>query len=114
MDQPLDEVVAGQDVDEGNERHDRRDGPRELGDETEVAPPKDQVDPDQHHGNGVQDAEDDLDQFLHAEDSVPQALCESHHEELEANLPAFAGSLSGSRRSANGGKADSAHRIEQW
>src|SRR5271166_2350074 len=60
----LDEVVAREDVEEGDQRHDREDRPAQLGDEADVVA-EEQVDPDQDDRNRVQDAEDQLEQFLH-------------------------------------------------
>jgi hypothetical protein len=60
----LDEVVSREDVHKRDERDDRGDAPGELRDEAEVAAAQ-QVDPDQDHSNRMQDAEKDLNQFLH-------------------------------------------------
>jgi hypothetical protein len=49
----LDEVVAGQHVQERDERDDHGNAPRESSDQTAVAATKQQADPDQHHGDRV-------------------------------------------------------------
>ncbi len=61
----LQEVVAREHVEKRHERHDRGDRPGNPGDEAEVAAEQ-QVDPDQNHSDRVQDAEDQLENFLHA------------------------------------------------
>jgi hypothetical protein len=52
----LDEVVASEHVHERDERDDRGDCPGELGDQSDVAAEQ-QVDPDQHNRDWVQDAD---------------------------------------------------------
>ena len=54
-----DEVVASEHVNERNERNDRRDRPRQLFDESHVATDQ-EIDPDKHHRDRVEDAEDQL------------------------------------------------------
>jgi len=60
----LDEVVAGEDVDEWDERNDGDDRPRELRDQAEIAT-EHEVDPDQHDGDRMQDAQQKFQDFLH-------------------------------------------------
>jgi hypothetical protein len=62
----LDEVVAGEDVDEGDERNDRGDRPGELCDQAEIAADH-EVDPDQNDGDRVQDAQQKFQDFFHGD-----------------------------------------------
>src|SRR5580704_13145372 len=70
----LEEVVTGEHVEEGHEWDDREDPPGELAHEPDV-PPEQQVDPDQHHCDGMQDAKDQLEDLLH--DLLPPCLAEA-------------------------------------
>jgi hypothetical protein len=58
------EVVSREDIHEWDERDDRGNPPSELGNEAEVAAAQ-QVDPDQDHGNRMEDAKNELNEFLH-------------------------------------------------
>jgi len=60
----LDEVIPSKHVQERDEGHDHGDAPSEPRDKAPVASTEQQVDPDQHYGDRMQDAEDDLEQFL--------------------------------------------------
>lgn len=61
----LDEVVASQHVQKWHERDEHRNTPSEPGDEAHAPTAEDQVDPDQHHGDRMQDAKEELKQLLH-------------------------------------------------
>lgn len=70
---PLDEVVSGQDIQERHERDDHRNTPSEPRDEAHAPAAEDEIDPDQHHGDWMQDAEQELDHFLEHGGSVAHA-----------------------------------------
>ena len=63
-------VVTSEDVQERDEWDDHGDAPREPRYEPDVAAAEDQVDPDQHDRDRVENAEQELDQFLHRAASV--------------------------------------------
>src|SRR5215469_3276669 len=61
----LPEVAAHEDVDERHYRDYREDPPCEFGPAADVVAAQ-QVDPDQHYGDWVQEANQELDNLLHA------------------------------------------------
>src|SRR5262249_60540808 len=61
----LPEIAAGQDIDERHDREDHEDGPDDLLTAAQVAPAGD-VDPGEHYCERVDEADEDLEKFLHA------------------------------------------------
>jgi hypothetical protein len=70
----LDEVVACEDVHEGNEWNYRGDRPSEFRDQAEIAA-EHEIDPDQHNSDRMQDAQQKLHDFLHGD----SYLSRGHH-----------------------------------
>jgi hypothetical protein len=64
--QELDEVVAGEDVDERDEWNYRGDRPGELRDQAKVAA-KEEIDQDQDDRDRMQDAQQKFQEFLHGD-----------------------------------------------
>jgi hypothetical protein len=77
----LDEVVACEDVHEGNEWNYRGDRPSEFRDQAEIAA-EHEIDPDQHDRDRMQDAQQKLNDFLHGDSYLYRGPHDRVHRSL--------------------------------